>query len=197
MKSLVERTRVLDLLRREPGWLLRAGMIASAVVALALLVIVRLGAPSPTSTSALIGRPAYSFTLPVAQSGKLLSSPTHFAGVSAHPTLLVFFNTLCVHCLNEVDAARQAAVSDTSGSFNVIFIDTPGENAQITGAYMARLRLDPPVLLDVGGAVSHEYGASYNPTLVVVDAAGVIRGVWVGETPSATLIDEIRRALAA
>lgn len=197
MRSLAGRARAFDRLRQEPGLLLRACMLVCAVVGLALLVFARISAPSPAAASALIGRPASRFTLPVAQSGKILPAPTRFEGTSARPTLLVFFNTLCVHCLNEVSAARQAAASATDVPLNVIFIDTPGENAQISGAYMGRLQLDPPVLLDTGGAVAHEYSANYSPTLIVVDGAGVIRGVWVGETPAAMLTAEIRRAIAA
>lgn len=197
MRSLTGRARAFNLLRQEPGWLLRACMVAFAVVALALLVFARTSAPSSTAASALIGHPAYSFTLPAAQSGKMLPTPTRFEGTSARATLLVFFNTLCVHCLNEVSAARQVAASATDVPLNVIFIDTPGENAQITGAYMGRLQLDPPVLLDTGSAVAHEYSANYSPTLIVVDGAGVIRGVWVGETSAAMLTVEIRRAIAS
>ena len=195
MRQLAERMRAPNRLMRKPDTLLRAGLIASALVALALLVVTRVTAPNPTNAITLIGRPAPAFTLPAAQGGTTLPTPTHFAGASGRPTLLVFFNTLCVHCLSDISAARQAGATASGGSLDVIFIDTPGENAQITGAYMARLQLNPPVLLDKGGAVARDYRVGYGPTLALVDTKGVIRGVWVGETPVQTLATGIRQAL--
>lgn len=172
------------------------GLSACVVIACALLIIARAAAPNPSSAAAMVGRPAPTFTLPAAQGGTRLTAPTRFGGASARPTLLVFFNTLCVHCLGAITAARQAAASAPGGPLDVIFIDTPAENAQITGAYMARLQLDPPVLLDTGGAVARDYGASYWPTFALVDERGVIRGVWVGKTAVPTLSASIRHALS-
>ena len=195
MRELSNRLRARNILRWEPGSLLRTGLIASALLALALVGIARMVAPNPASASMLIGRPAPTFTLPAAQGGKTISSPTTFTGASDHPTLLVFFNTLCVHCLSEMSAARQAAATASGAPVDVIFIDTPGENAQITGAYMARLQLNPPILLDKGGAVARAYGVEYEPTLTLVNSKGVIRGVWVGETSAQALASGIRQAL--
>ncbi len=194
MRLLVERMRAPSFLKWDLGGILRAGLFACALAALALLAVARMTVPSPTTTTKLIGRPAPAFTLPTAQGGAKLPAPTRFVGAGAHPTLLVFFNTLCVHCLGEMSAARQAAAAPDS-PLDVIYIDTPGENAQITGAFMARLGLDPPVLLDTRGAVAREYAANYAPTLVLVDTRGVIRDIWVGETSAATLTAEIHDAL--
>ncbi len=196
MGSLTERMRASHLLKREPAWLLRVGMVACAFGALALLLLARVTAPSAATATTLIGRPAGAFSLPAAQSGVKLPSSTRFAGAAARPTLLVFFYTLCVHCLSEVSAAHDASDTASGGPLDLIFIDTPGENAQITGAYMARLRLDPPVLLDASGAVARDYGVRYAPTIVLVDTRGVIRGVWVGEVSTATLTAGIRHALS-
>jgi thiol-disulfide isomerase/thioredoxin len=196
VKRLESRARGLNFPWREPAWVLRAGMMTCALVAFALLTIARVSTPNPSSATTLIGRPAPPFTLPAAQDGMKLPTPTRFSGTSAHPTLLVFFNTLCVHCLGAITAARQAAATAPGGPLNVVFIDTPGENAQITGAYMARLQFDMPVLLDSGGVVAREYRATYWPTLALVDERGVIRGVWVGETTDATLSASIRHILS-
>lgn len=195
MRQLAERMRAPNRLTRKPDTLLRAGLIASALVALALLVVARVTAPNPTNATTLIGRPAPTFSLIAAHGGTTLPTPTHFTGSSTRPTLLVFFNTLCVHCLSEISAASQAGAIASGGPLDVIFIDTPGENAQITGAYMARLQLNPPVLLDKSGKVARDYRVGYGPTLALVDARGVIRGVWVGETSTQTLATGIRQAL--
>lgn len=173
--------------RREPGWTLRAGIVVCVALALAMALVARGSVPNPTAANALIGHVAPPFTLDAAQGGVTLDQRVTFPGEQSRPTLLVFFNTLCVHCLSEISAARQAAASASGGPVDVLFIDTPAENAQITGAYMARLGLNPLVALDSGGAVASVYGVGYGPTLTLVDRAGVIRGVWIGETSSAQL----------
>src|SRR5579859_4331439 len=112
--------RAPNRLRWKPDMLLRAGLIASALVALVLLVVARGTAPNPTNAATLIGRPAPTFTLPATQGGTMLPTPIHFTGSSAHPILLVFFNTLCVHCLSEISAARQAGSTASGGPLDVI-----------------------------------------------------------------------------
>jgi hypothetical protein len=194
MNELARRTRAVLRPRREPAWLLRAGVFGCALFALMLLLLTRVSAPNPTSATALIGRPAPHFVLRVAQSGKTLAAPGGYSTADGKPTLLIFFNTLCIHCLSEIGAARQAANATPGSPLDILFIDTPGENAQITGAYMARLRLNPPVLLDTGAAVSRVYHASYSPTLVLVDRHGMVRTVWIGETTAAELSAEINSA---
>ncbi|HEX9037043.1 MAG TPA: TlpA disulfide reductase family protein [Ktedonobacterales bacterium] len=176
-------TRQWRLARAKPEWLMRAGLVTCAALALALLVIARASAPNPNTARSLVGRPAPAFSLPAAQSGAMLAAPITF-NAHGRPTLLVFFNTLCVHCLSEIAAVERATVN---ADVRTVLVDTPGENAQITGAYLARLRLDPPALLDRAGNVARAYGVSYTPTLALVDQRGIVLEVWVGETPQATV----------
>ena len=184
------------LARRERDWWLRAGLAGCVVLALVWLLVARLTAPSPHAPAALTGHAAPAFTLPAAQSGQPLPYPIHFPTTSGRPTLLVFFNTLCIHCLSEISATRAAAAAPApNGPLDLVFVDTPGENAQITGAYMARIQLDPPVLLDAGGAVARAYHAGYSPTIILVDARGTVRMVWVGETSATSLREGVARAL--
>lgn len=180
-------------LRRTPlaRWLWMA-VIGSAALAVALVALAHAVAPSPDGARALIGRPAPSFTLAAAQNQRPLSQPVTFDGHSGHPTLLVFFNTLCVHCVPGVQAAAAAARTPDLPTTDVIYLDAPGENAEITGQYMTRLQQQPPVLLDAGARVANRYGVAYYPTLLLVDARGVVREVWVG-APSAT---QLRAAIA-
>ncbi len=180
-------------LRRTPHarWLWIA-VISSAALAVGLVTLAHALAPSPDRARALIGHPAPAFTLTAAQREQTLAQPVTFDGRAGHPTLLVFFNTLCVHCIPSVQAAATAARTPGLSSTNVISIDAPGENAEITGQYMARLQQQAPVLLDAGARVANRYGVAYYPTLMLVDARGVVREVWVG-APSAS---QLRAAFA-
>lgn len=174
------------------GWL-RAAAAACAALAILLLVIARALAPSTAQARASVGQAAAPFSLPAAQHDQTLARPILFAGHGARPTLLVFFNTLCVHCVAGVQAAHATGVgAPGQPPVDVIYVDAPGENAEITGQYMARLSLDAPVLLDKGARVASRYGVSYYPSIVLVDARGVIRAVWIG-APSAS---QLRSAIA-
>lgn len=176
-----------------PRWLLRAGVIVCAALALILAAITRADAPNPYDP-ALTGRLAPVFALPSAQSGQIASSPARIGGPRPHATLVVFFNTLCVHCQSEIVAANEAA---SATALDIVFTDTPAESASIVAAYMGRLGLDPPVLMDPGGAAARAYGAAYAPTAVLIDQRGEIRGAWVGETGARALIAGVNRALGA
>lgn len=169
------------------GWL-RSAAIACAALAIILLVVARALAPSTAQARAGVGQAAAPFSLPAAQHEQMLAHPIHFDGHATRPTLLVFFNTLCVHCVAGVQAAHAVGAS-ASGQppVDVIYVDAPGENAEITGQYMARLSFDAPVALDAGARVASRYGVSAYPALVLVDAHGVIRAVWVGPPTASQL----------
>ncbi len=176
-----------------PGEWLRAAAVACAALAIALALLARFTTPASDQARALIGQPAPSFTLAATQSGQTLSQPVSFSGRANQPTLLVFFNTLCVHCETGVQTAQAVAQATGSASASVLYLDSPGENAQITGQYMARLRYNPPVLMDTGARVASRYGVTYSPSFILVDAHGVVRAVWTG-APS---VGVLQAAIAA
>ena len=175
------------------GWL-RLAVLGCAALAVALALLAHALTPAPDQSRALIGHSAPAFTLAAAQSGQTLAQPVSFAAHSAHPTLLVFFNTLCVHCIAGVQAARAATQTAGQPAANVIYLDSPGENAEITGQYMTRLQANPPVLLDKGAAVARRYGVAYYPTIILVDAQGIVRAVWVGAPTASELGAAIARS---
>jgi thiol-disulfide isomerase/thioredoxin len=173
------------------GWL-RLAVIACAALAVALALLAHALTPPANQSQALIGHAAPPFTLTAAQHGQTLAQPITFDGRSGRPTLLVFFNTLCVHCVAGVQTAHVVAQAPSQSAIRVIYLDAPGENAEITGQYMARLRYDAPVLLDHGAGVASRYGVAYYPTIILVDTQGVVRATWTG-SPSAS---EVRAAIA-
>lgn len=186
-------TNLASLLRslHASGWL-RVGVIACAVVALGLGLLAYAQRPSPNAAQTLIGQRAPTFTLPAAQSGSKLDQPVTFNGAAERPTLLVFFDTLCIHCIAGVQAANATSAASSRPAVDVVYIDSPGENAEITGQFMARLRIDPQVLLDAHGRVATRYSVSYYPTLMLVDSHGIVRNVWIGEPT----VDDLRAAIA-
>lgn len=175
------------------GWL-RLALASCAALAIALALLAHALTPAPDQARALIGHAAPTFTLEAAQSDTMLPQPVPFDGHSGRPTLLVFFNTLCVHCVAGVQAAQAAGRATGQPAADAVYLDSPGENAEITGQYMARLQANPPVLLDKGAAVANRYGVAYYPTIILVDTRGVVRDVWVGAPPASELGAAIARS---
>src|SRR5262249_51802559 len=108
-----------------------------------------------------------------------------------HPVLLVFFFTLCPHCLGELQTVRVvvAAHGDTPGGAGLVplYINSPAERASIPDAYVTRVGIQAPVLLDGDGRVAARYGIYAYPTLVLVDARGIVRATWTGAASAADL----------
>jgi hypothetical protein len=108
--------------------------------------------------------------------------------------LLVFFYTLCTHCLLQMQSTH--AVTTGFPDLHTIYIDSPSELPNLPDLMMQRLGITDPVLLDADGRVAARYGIAYYPSLVLIDGRGIVRAIWTGETDAATLHAGIARALA-
>jgi peroxiredoxin len=172
---------------------LRGGMLSAALLALLLVILFRACAPSTTTTRLHVGTRASAFTLAAERAGVLSPAQVTFAPGSGRPTLLIFFYTLCTHCLLEMQSAR-----DVAGEFaglRTVYIDSPAERANIPDLMMQRLGIADPVLLDTSGHVAARYGVAYYPALVLVDGHGIVRDIWTGETGASSLRAGIQQVL--
>lgn len=178
---------------RSLAWWLRAALVAVALLGVALAMTVRaLGGPAD-GPQRLLGKPAPTFALPAERGGQMLGEPVSLEAHRGHPVLLVFFYTLCTHCLGQLQMARDVGASEARRGLEVLYVDSPGERPSIPADYAARVGIDAPILLDANAAVAGCYGIRYYPTLLLLDAGGTVRGAWTGETDSATLAATIRR----
>ena len=177
-----------------PSQALRSGMLASALLAIVLVVAFRATALSTTATHVRINQPATAFTLPAEQAGVRLPAPATFAPANGKPTLLVFFYTLCTHCLLQMQSNH--AVTAEFPELQTVYIDSPSELPNLPNLMMQRLGITDPVLLDAEGRIAARYGIAYYPSLVLIDGQGIVRSIWTGETDAATLHAGIARALA-
>ncbi len=178
-----------------PSRALRGGMLAAALLAIVLLVAFRACAPSSVATQAHINRPAITFTLPAEQAGARLPAPVTFTPTPGKPTLLIFFYTLCTHCLLQMQATH--AVTAGFSGLHIVYIDSPAELPNLPNLMMQRLAITDPVLLDADGQVAARYGIAYYPTLVLVDGQGSVRNIWTGEIDASALRAGIAQTLAS
>lgn len=169
-------------------------MLAAALLAIVLLGAFRACAPSPTTTQQRLNQPALAFTLPAEQAGVPLPAPVTYAPAPGRPTLLVFFYTLCTHCLLQMQSAN--VVASDFPALRRVYINSPAERPNLPDLMMRRLAITNPVLLDADGTVAARYGIAYYPALVLIDGRGIVRAIWTGEVDSATLRAGIGHALA-
>jgi peroxiredoxin len=163
-----------------------------ALAALVLTIATRASAGTQT-VDRLIGLPAPAFTLSAAVRGQPQPTSVSLADQHGHPVLLVFFYTLCTHCLGELQTVRDVASARAASGLQPLYIDSPAEPPAIPYAYVIRVQIDAPVLLDSGAAVATAYGVHSYPALVLVDGSGTVRAAWTGETSAAELDQGIRR----
>jgi thiol-disulfide isomerase/thioredoxin len=172
---------------RSPQQLLIGAACVLVLAAVVLSVAIRLSAPPASGAQRLTGHPAPALALPAEQSGRLLPSAVSLAPARGHPTLIVFFFSLCPHCHAVVPTVHQLEGAYAARGLRVLYVDSPAENSGIANAYAARMGITSPVLLDASGKAARKFGVAYFPGIVLVDERGIVRAAWTGETPQAAL----------
>jgi peroxiredoxin len=170
-----------------PAWWLRMSLVTLALAAIALGFATRALANTPSAAQRLVGSPAPAFALPAEARGQPLPGTVTLEQQHGHPVLLAFFYTLCAHCLTQMQTVRDVSARYADRSLGMLYIDSPGEPATLPAAYLDRVGIESPVLLDRHAAVAARYGIRFYPTLILVDAQGTVRAVWTGDTSAAAL----------
>lgn len=104
---------------------------------------------------------------------------------SGKPTLLNFWATWCPSCRAEM-SALQAFYEQHQGRIQVVGINW-GERSSSIGTFLEGLKITFPTLLDERGTAFVSYQLTGVPTSMFLDAAGVIRGIWLGPMTLAEL----------
>jgi peroxiredoxin len=154
--------------------------VSIALLATVLAAIVRASAPTPAAASTLVGHALPVVSLSAERAGRV-EGTRMLLPHTGRPTLVMFLFSLCPRC-----SAEAAAVSALARQryLDLVVVDSPAETPAITDAYATRLGLSGPVLLDHSGALAARLGLDEYPALLLVDGRDIVRGVWLGETPS-------------
>lgn len=174
----------------------RLSVLVTAIVILAILVAMlithrqtpanTLSIPS-SSTVVKVGQPLPSFTLTSVQTGQSLS-------VSAHqnkPMFINFWATWCGPCKQETPDVVSAYRSFQQ---SVAFIGvnlTAEDSVKDVKAFMAKDRIQYPVLLDTDGKVADQFHVIGIPTSIFVNRKGIVTAIY----PGAVSASELRRDL--
>lgn len=95
--------------------------------------------------------------------------------------LLNFWATWCPPCINEMPSMEQLQQKYKGRGFQVVAISLDKEPREKVAAFVARLKLTFPILLDPDGIVSEPYGANELPSTYILDPEGRVIAAAKGE----------------
>lgn len=112
------------------------------------------------------------------------------------PTVIRFWADWCPYCYQEMRDIGPEAARLAPRGLNVVAVNAGQERAKVE-AFVARLGIAYPVLIDETGATARAYGVSALPTTFFVAADGRIHNKLVGEADAATFERLAQELLAA
>jgi thiol-disulfide isomerase/thioredoxin len=166
------------------------------VIAVVMIVVVSVltggkvtsNTSSGLPTSALVGHPVASFSLP-GLNGGTVAAPWK----SHHASALIFFASWCGPCQMEMPEVASYVRTHQLGSVEVVGIDA--NDAQSSGAaFIKKSGVSFPVGFDANGNItSGEFGFAQLPETVFVNGRGTVTSVYFGAIPTTTLARQLHR----
>jgi peroxiredoxin len=129
------------------------------------------------ATTALQGKPAPDFTL-TDVSGKEVS----LSSLKGSVVLLDFWATWCPPCVRSLPEINQIYNTKKASGLKVYAVNV-GEPKEQVQAFLARKKLDVPVLLDSEEQASQKYAIRGIPSTIIIRPDGVVAKVFVGIAP--------------
>ncbi len=129
------------------------------------------------------------FTLPSTQ-----GPPVSMLQLIGHPMLLDFWASWCVNCQRELPLLARTATADAGSGLRVVLINDQ-QSAATARAFLRRLQVPLPSLLDGSGRVAAQFGVSALPVNVFVDGTGHITAIEVGQLTPTVLQARLRAIL--
>lgn len=162
---------------------------------LPLLAFLLLAIASPAAgaeTSAKVGQQVPEFSL-AGLDGRPVSFQKDIRG-KAQLTLIFFMTTACSACYEEIREIHEF-VSRHPGKVEAWAVAVDLRGAQTVGPYQKSNRFRVKYILDPKFSLPRVFGFQYTPSLVVVDANGVILHMKGGYAPNERVSDILRAFL--
>jgi peroxiredoxin len=121
------------------------------------------------------GSPAPDFSLPGLAGGE----PTSLSALRGRVVLLNFWATWCKPCEDEMPAMQRLHTALAGTSFEMLAVSVDSADADVQ-AFVQRLGLSFPILLDPERKVSHQYQVFRYPESLLIDRDGVVVERYVG-----------------
>jgi len=107
------------------------------------------------------------------------------AATAGKPLVIRFWADWCKYCEPEMKAIEVVYQRHKDKGLEVYAVNA-GQDKPAVAAFIKRLGVTYPVLLDEQSAIAKRYGVMGLPTTYFVDANGVVRGKVIGEADEAT-----------
>lgn len=148
------------------------------IAAIGVLAACDSGAPAVNIN---LGTAAPAFRAPLL-SGVEMDYPAAMAG---KPVVVRFWADWCKYCEAEMKAIDAVYQRHKDKGLAVLAINA-GQDKATAAAFVKKIGVTYPVLLDEPSAIAKRYGVVGLPTTFFIDSAGVVRGKIVGEADEAT-----------
>jgi len=166
------------------------------------------GQEEKSAVKALVGKPAPEFTLTVLDGAKTRTITK--ADLAGKVVLLDFWATWCPPCLAELPDVQKLIEGYAKANKDVVVValsedQEPREldevrklvettlqekKVTLTGTPVGKIALDP------SGSVGEAFSIQVLPTLVILDAKGIVQAVYLGQQTKETLTKDIDALLA-
>jgi peroxiredoxin len=115
-------------------------------------------------------------------SGGTLKFPEDLAG---KPVVLRFWADWCRFCEGEMKDIEQVYRRRQPEGLNVLAVNV-GQDEKTVAAFMKKIGVSYPALIDEEGGIARQYGVIALPTTFFVDGQGKVRAKILGEADAAT-----------
>ena len=137
------------------------------------------GGGSATQLNTGDAAPAFASATPT---GKIINFPDDLRG---KVVVIRFWADWCRYCENEMKAIEQVWQRHQSEGMAVLAVNA-GQDAAAIAAFIQKIGVTYPALLDENTAIAQQYGVIALPTTFFVGKDGKIRSKMLGETDEAT-----------
>ena len=118
----------------------------------------------------------------------------HFpAAYFGKPLVIRFWADWCKYCEGEMKAI-ETVYQANKGKLQVLAINAGQDKATIN-AFIRKIGVTYPALLDENSAIARSYGVVGLPTTFFIDGKGIVRGKIVGEADEATFARHVQELL--
>ncbi|MBS1129830.1 MAG: cytochrome biosis protein [Proteobacteria bacterium] len=121
-------------------------------------------------------------------------SAVHFpAAYFGKPLVIRFWADWCKYCEGEMKAIEMVYQANR-GKLQVLAINAGQDKATIN-AFIKKIGVTYPALLDENSAIARSYGVVGLPTTFFIDGKGIVRGKIVGEADETTFARHVQELL--